>query len=396
MFPVPPAPLIALLGVLALAACSVSNSAPLQRPTRPGQPLASPQEASALSHTPSASPSAQTTPAPKASSSSQAKSSATQGKQPGSSAHPSNQYVPFAPLAATFGYKILWTEPEKKFQLKTRAQTLEFEVNSRDHELGGLRVFFGEPIRMIKGEPHLSRIDADRILTPFLRPGYGVKVPDELKTIVLDPGHGGKDAGKVSESLKIQEKTLTLDTALRLKKLLEADGYKVVLTRSDDRSIELPERPEVAEKAGADLFISIHFNSVENGAERVTGVETFSMTPKNQLSTSLEADQYVHVANPGNVNDHWNFVLASSIHRKLLGELKASDRGLKRARWAVLRLAPCPAVLVESGYISNEAEAKKLLKGDYRQRIAEAIAEGVRAYALSVETARRLGKAQRR
>ncbi|MFA5265187.1 MAG: N-acetylmuramoyl-L-alanine amidase, partial [Opitutaceae bacterium] len=244
---------------------------------------------------------------------------------------------------------------------------------------------------MVKGQASFSLIDADKLLAPIMQPGSGASSVPGLKTIVLDPGHGGNDAGMINKHLGICEKNLTLDTVLRLKKVLESNGYRVILTRKDDRRVELPERPAVAEKADADLFVSVHFNSVEQGAEKVTGVEVFTMTPQYQLSTDQKTDpQYASIPNPGNAQDHWNAVLGFSVHKRLLQDLEIPDRGLKRGRLAVLRLCVCPAVLIESGYLSNEAEARKLGTSKYRQRIAEAIAAGIHDYAIAIDAARRM------
>jgi N-acetylmuramoyl-L-alanine amidase len=299
------------------------------------------------------------------------------------------EYVDAADFGARFGLKLAWLEDEKRFQLKNAAAKWEIRVDSRECLLDGQRVFLGDPVRLSKGRPYFSRIDVERLLTPILQPGWGETRVPALKTIVLDPGHGGKDTGKVNERLKVQEKDLALDTALRLKQRLEQDGYRVALTRNDDRAVELTERATVARQEQADLFLSIHYNSVENDIERVTGVEVYAMTPQHQLSADRKPDDQVDVFNDGNRYDHWNAVLGDVVHRQLLNELKVSDRGLKRGRLAVLRLAPCPAVLIESGYLSQDAEARKLATPAYRQKIAEAIADGVQAYAAILDGLRR-------
>ena len=299
------------------------------------------------------------------------------------------EYVDAADFGGHFGLKFAWLEDEKRFQLKSAATKWEIRVDSRESMIDGLRVFLGDPVRLSKGRPYFSRIDAERLLTPILQPGWGETRVPALKTIVLDPGHGGKDTGKVNERLKVQEKDLALDTALRLKQRLEQDGYRVALTRNDDRAVELTERATVARQEQADLFLSIHYNSVENDVERVTGVEVYAMTPQHQLSADRKPDDQVEVFNDGNRYDHWNAVLGDVVHRQLLNELKVSDRGLKRGRLAVLRLAPCPAVLIESGYLSQDAEARKLATPAYRQKIAEAIADGVQAYAAILDGLRR-------
>jgi N-acetylmuramoyl-L-alanine amidase len=276
--------------------------------------------------------------------------------------------------------------------------SLEFEVDSRECAVNTLRVFLGDPLRSHRGRVVIGLIDAERLLTPILLPGPDGWAVPALKTIVIDPGHGGGDPGTGNKRLGINEKTMTLDTARRLKKLLDAAGYKTILTRNSDRQLaddkvaDLLRRDEIASQANADLFISVHYNSIASGADRVSGVEVFTLTPRYQYSTSdtgRDDDKTARTLSPGNANDHWNTLAGYNLHRELLQELKAPDRGLKRARFAVLRMATCPAVLVEAGYLSNDAEARKIATPAYRQRIAQAIANGVRAYDNSLASARR-------
>lgn len=301
------------------------------------------------------------------------------------------EWVSASSLASRMGLKLVWVEADKKFQLKGASGIFEFNVDSRECTVRGDRAFLGEAVRMVKGRPSFSRVDAEKFVEPVVRPGFRQKSIPSLKTIVLDPGHGGSDSGMVNKKLGLLEKVLTLDTAFRLKKLLEEEGFKVVLTRSKDQYIELLDRPDVAKKIDADLFVSIHFNSVEQGAERVTGVEVFTMTPQYQMSADQQPDpQFQNTSQPGNANDHWNIVIGYYMHRNLLKELDVPDRGLKRGRLAVLRGASCPAVLVESGYLSNETEAKKLATPQYRQRVAEALVDGIKDYATALEAARRV------
>jgi N-acetylmuramoyl-L-alanine amidase len=208
-----------------------------------------------------------------------------------------------------------------------------------------------------------------------------------LRTIVIDPGHGGNDTGTQNKGGKLDEKVFTLDVAKRLQRLLGDSGWKVVLTRDDDRFVSLPARAEIANKAKADLFISIHFNAVANNPS-VKGTETYVLTPRFQRSTSsalpTPEDKVEQV---GNRHDAWSAVLGAQMHRHLLGKLKTEDRGYKRARFAVLRLVDCPSVLVEAGYLSNGAEARKLASESYRGDIAEALATAIQGYAAALDTA---------
>jgi len=285
---------------------------------------------------------------------------------------------------ARYGFKTGgWVKIGEKMRFESAYTKIELEADKRDTVFNGRRVLLGEPAAFYGSSLYISRIDSEKLFAPLLNPdgAYSPPVP-VVRVIAIDPGHGGQDTGTQNKALKLNEKTFTLDVGLRLRALLQKEGYKVVMTRTDDRYIPLPDRAEIANKAGADLFISIHFNSVE-GAPAVFGTETYAMTPQYQHSTSTspgEKDPGARMAYPGNRNDVWNVILGYCMQNKLLSKLGSEDRGLKRARFAVLRFVNAPAVLVESGYLSNTAEARKICTPAYRDGIAEGIAEGIRAY----------------
>jgi len=299
-------------------------------------------------------------------------------------------YIDAAALGESFGLHADWTIPAKRLLLQNAATRAELEDNQREAILDGRHVFLGNPPVYHLRSLWISYLDAKELLRPLLR--LGSDAPPPVHTIVIDPGHGIPDNGAENKHLGLKERVLTLDTAFRLKKVLEAQGYKVVLTRttdygiSPDKRLDLRRRAEITAEVKADLFISIHFNSAgqyvpgENiGA--VHGTETFRFTPRHQIPISRSVHKAEDDdANPGDKNDQWNTLLGYCIHRALLGGIGSYDRGLRHDKLAVLRLAPCPAVLVESGYLTNDAEARKLATPAYRQEIAEGIAAGVRAY----------------
>lgn len=293
-------------------------------------------------------------------------------------------YVDGRVFFARHGFRAEWVERGKVLRFQSKTRRIDLTADKRDVAFDGMRVLMGDPAVFRGNTLYLSRIDAEKLFLPVLNPAaVGTPAP-ALRVIVIDAGHGGNDTGTQNKPLKYDEKVFTLDVANRLKALLAKDGYKIVMTRTDDRFIALADRAEMANKAGADLFISIHFNAV-GGAPAVRGSETYAMTPQHQRSTgSAKADPSDQVANPGNANDPWNTLLAYHVHTQILGHLGSDDRGLKRARFAVLRLVKSPAVLVEAGYISNDGEAKKIATAAYRQSIAEAVADGVRGYAKAI------------
>lgn len=297
-------------------------------------------------------------------------------------------YVPAVSVANQAGLKDAWLEPQKRLALSDKDTRVELEADSRDFLLNGVRVFLGEPAVAHRRTLYVSRIDRDRFLLPIIVPRSVPGLVPQLRTIVIDPGHGGKDDGATNAKLKLREKAMALDVALRLEKLLKAAGYRVVLTRRKDSFIPLPLRPAHANKIKADLFLSIHFNALDNKA--VAGTETYILTPQHQRSTSsdkrLPDDK---VRNTGNADDPWNAVLGYQVHRNLIRALQTTDRGLKRARFAVLRDLDCPGLLIEGGYISNEAEARKIGSPEWRQQLAKAIAAGVDDYRRALLAARK-------
>jgi N-acetylmuramoyl-L-alanine amidase len=220
-------------------------------------------------------------------------------------------------------------------------------------------------------------------------------------TVVLDPGHGGAQDGAISPRGD-KEKDLTLEISRRVKRRLEKLGAKVVLARTGDQLVPLANRAAVANALQADVFVSIHLNSMPTAeARRVSsGVETYFMSADatdagaaaaaarenaDRLAGEPQADPNDAVA--GILDDLQNTEaladssrLAYALQEKLVGALKAEDRGVKQAPFYVLAGARMPAVLVEVGFISQEAEAARLKSAAYQERAAEAITAGILAW----------------
>ncbi len=285
---------------------------------------------------------------------------------------------------ARYGLTGTLTTNGKHLQFRGGGQRLDFVANEREVTLNGLRIYLGAPALLRVRAFYVSRADAERLLGPILSPASVTVPPPTPHVIVLDPGHGGQDAGTTNATLGVVEKTFTLAVAQRLRPLLEAKGYQVVLTRTEDHFIPLPQRPAIAGQAHADLFISIHFNSVAPDT-KTTGTEIYTFPPQGERSTRSwsvgEKDDSESKADPSNHFDHWNAVLAHAIHGAALAKLGTFDRGQKMSHYAVLRGLDCPGVLVECAFLSNDAEARKVTTSAFQQKIAEGIADGVAAYA---------------
>lgn len=304
-------------------------------------------------------------------------------------------YIDARDIAERYGLKITHAKGGRTLQLVDGANTrLVLEDHNRDFYFDGLRIFLGLPALGAKGTLWVSKIDVIKLIAPLFRPADHLEFLPAVapKTIVLDAGHGGTDPGKENKTLGVNEKTLTLDVVLRLKKLLEAQGWRVLLTRADDTRLapdqitDLQRRAEFANKNSADLFVSVHFNSAPSA---ITGVETYTMAPQFMLSTADDKkDEMTDKAFPGNKLDYANLLLGAQLHRAMLGELKTPDRGFKRGRLHVLRFIECPGVLVECAYLSSDAEARRVATPEFRDKIARALADGLRNYSAVLETLR--------
>ena len=306
-------------------------------------------------------------------------------------------YVGLAEIAAQLEYKVSWNEVKRELTLRNGVRTLVFTTDRREVSCDGRRFFLGDPVLARDSLHYVGKTDYEGGLLAIMRPDLAGPLPSPLQTIAIDPGHGGNDPGMENESLHLQEKVLTLDVALLLEKLLLAQGYRVVLTRRDDRNlgptkpVDWQQRAVVANVAGADLMVSIHFNSLYPNT-RVGGTETFVFTRRGQRSDqSLGAGQTDDAESelvPVNRFDPWSSLFAHEMQGAVLKKLGTSDRGVKSKHSAVLRGLNCPGILVESVFLSNEAEAKRAATPEYRQKIAEGIADGIQAYASTLEALR--------
>lgn len=267
------------------------------------------------------------------------------------------------------------SNPHPKYEFQTANGPIAVKVGSRIAQCNGLECWLGFAPQIISGQPYIHSVDAIKNLQPVLQAAHQTV---SSGVIVIDPGHGGQDVGTKNLFNHRYEKDYTLDWALRLKPLLIARGWKVLLTRTGDVDVSLPDRIALAERAKADLFLSLHFNSGHPNRE-LSGIETYCLTPSGMPSHLLrEYDDDMRQVFPNNAYDEENFMLAFRLHRNLLRYSGAADRGVRRARFmAVLRGQNRPAVLIEAGYLSNQNEAQRIATPEYRQLLAEAVAKAL-------------------
>ena len=227
------------------------------------------------------------------------------------------------------------------------------------------------PIAESRGKAYISTVDLAKLVDPVLRPSY-IKKPIRFDTVIIDPGHGAHDSG--AKGVYGYEKGYALDLSLRLKKALEAKGFKTKMTRSTDTFLSLSQRVAYANRVNNAIFISIHFNS--SGNRSAKGIETYALAPQGTQSTN-GGSSWSSSFLSGNVRDGENIALATAVHAHVIHELKSVDRGIKRARFNVLRGINKPAILFEGGFITNSSEAKLVNDSAHRQKIADSVANAV-------------------
>jgi N-acetylmuramoyl-L-alanine amidase len=264
-----------------------------------------------------------------------------------------------------------------KIQSEKVDHPLEFVSGSREAVINGARSWLCFPVIEQEGKYLVSRTDLAKTIEPLVRPHH-VANAGKVQTVVLDPGHGGYDKGQVSRYGC--EKDFALDVARKLRPILQAKGVRVIMTREGDYFVPLEVRAQIANAARNSIFVSIHFNAT-NDDPNATGFEIFSFTPRGAPSTS---DSAVAASSfnmqPGSATDAQSLALSACIYHSLVGHIPEFDRGIKRARFAVLRLTKVPAVLIEGGFLTERGESKLIANKDWRAKLAGAIGIGIENY----------------
>jgi N-acetylmuramoyl-L-alanine amidase len=292
-----------------------------------------------------------------------------------------HSYTPLAEWARGNGFYGFTRDHGNEIVLTNRTARLVFDVDSASAEISGVNVRLSFPVANAKGVPLLAQFDLDNTVRPLLFPARYIE-PKKITTICLDPGHGGKDTGnRVGGGFfGHNEKTYTLALALELRDQLKQLGFNVVLTRNTDTYVELPVRPEIANRAHADLFVSLHFNATQAAKNEVAGPETYCITPVGAASSNAQGEGGDYGATTANRFENQSLLLAYRMEKSLVQNLGAEDRGVRRARFAVLRDAAMPAILIEGGYMTHPSEGKKIFDAAYRKQMASTIAKGILAY----------------
>jgi N-acetylmuramoyl-L-alanine amidase len=265
------------------------------------------------------------------------------------------------------------------FDSRSPIHSLRLKMGSPDMYLDGVHYVMSFPVELGDRDWLVSRMDVIKLFDPILRP-QEIAGRHTIRGVVIDAGHGGTDNGATSRLGA--EKNYTIDTALRLEAILNNAGIRTVLTRRNDVFVDLYERAHIASMYPDYAFVSIHYNSASPEAR---GLETYCLAPRGAASTSSSYLTRADIQElPGNDDDAQNILLASAVHSEIIrlnpGD-PSMDRGVKRARFVVIKANQLPAILVEGGFVSNRMEAARVNSPGYRQALAQCIARGLIKFA---------------
>ncbi len=274
-----------------------------------------------------------------------------------------------------------FTRTGGKIVLENPKVRMNLSAGGNECLMNNVKFVFTNSVEMIGEKGYVSRMDLAKLIDPVLRPNF-IKNAGDFKTVILDPGHGGKDSG--TANALGTEASNNLKLAMRLKGLLLAKGFKVVLTRSTDIYLSLQERVVLANAiTESAIYVSLHFNS---GQQAARGIETFTLSPPGVSHYGAEWKAADNQTRTGNEHDSANIALATSVHGSVLRRLGKNtfDRGIKRARFSVLSGVAHPAVLLEGGFMSHPYEARLIAGEPYQAALGSGIVDAIEKYRFAV------------
>ena len=260
---------------------------------------------------------------------------------------------------------------------KDKELVVEFKVGGNDCLMNDVKFVFSDTITAVGDKAYVSRIDLAKLIDPVLRPNF-IQNADNFRTVILDPGHGGKDPGATNPLGT--EAGYNLAVANLVKSRLLTKGFKVVMTRDSNVFLTLQERVELANAVKENaIYISIHFNS---GGRAARGIETFTLSPPGVSHYGSDFKASDNQTRAGNEHDSANIALATAVHGWTLRQLGQNtlDRGIKRARFSVLSGVSHPAILLEGGFMSHPYEARLIETPDYQKAIAAGVVYAIERY----------------
>ena len=294
--------------------------------------------------------------------------------------HEGRDYVSVDSLRRFYNFTNL-SRSGNSILLENSKVEMRLQLGGYECLMNGVKFVFTHKVTEIGGKAFISRIDLAKLIDPVLRPNF-IKNAGDFRTVILDPGHGGKDPG-ATNSLGT-EANYNLRLAARIKPLLEARGFRVIMTRQTDRFLSLQERVDLANAVRENaIFISLHFNA---GGRHARGIETFTLSPPGVAHYGRGLIASDNQRRAGNFHDSANIALATSVHGSMLRRIKKHtfDRGIKRARFSVLSGVRHPAILFEGGFMSHPHEARLIANEAYQNELAHGMVDAIVKYRFAV------------
>lgn len=251
------------------------------------------------------------------------------------------------------------------------AGVLKLTPGKRTCLINGMQFFLPHAVQLDeRGRYCVTALSIAKVIQPLFS-GQPITCP--VRTVIIDPGHGGDDLG--AKGLKFKEKELNLALAKAVAEALKKRGFNVRMTRMNDKFLTLDQRGKLAHKGNGDLFLSIHHNAAAN--KNSNGVETYIVTPGGAASSNDKEEQIHKKSVSANCYDTVNIRLAALIQQNMVRKTAAADRGVRFARFRVLALSQLPGALIEAGFVSHPAEELQCGSAQRQRKIAEAIADAV-------------------
>jgi N-acetylmuramoyl-L-alanine amidase len=318
------------------------------------------------------------------------------------------KYVPLTRLCDVYGLDCKWDAFLKTATISTRSGTIVLRADSDRILAGGLARKIERPVVLYGGavfvpvsfaRDNIAQMSSGPAAAPVRRiPEIVEPKRFGIRSVVLDTGHGGKDAGAIGRAYGTKEKDVALALSKKIKAILESNGMRVIMTRSDDTFVSLEDRTVRANKSGADLFISVHINASKSRYMR--GFECYYLSnATDDNARALEAFEDSSLKLGGGADamrssqlDKTLWDMSLTENRMESGELAGyicssvgeglaiKNRGVRTARFYVLKHTMIPSVLVEAGYLSNRQEELELKDPAVLDRLAEAVARGILRY----------------
>ncbi len=289
-------------------------------------------------------------------------------------------YVTAPSINRFYGFEKLSIDG-KNIVFRSKVLMIRAALGSQEILINNIKFMLSDPVVELNGKPCFSRLDLCKLIDPILRPAF-ISTAGNFDTVILDPGHGGHDSG--AKGVYGYEKDFALKLAFKVRDALKKQGFKVIMTRETDIFLSLGARVAVANKIPNSIYISLHFNS---GGPSASGIETFALSPQGSASVYGPRDTD-YVAFQGNQRDSENIALATAVHASVIHQFRLVDRGVKRARWHVLKGLQRPGILFEGGFVTNSGDGVLIAADNFRTKLADVITQAVLNYRRAVQPKR--------